>query len=602
MTPQGWVALVILVAAVVLLVKKWLPLELTALSIPVVLYLSGLLTESADCFSGFSNPAVLALGAVFVIGAGLREAGVTSVAAAGLERVAKGDETRLLLATMSMAAMVSAFLSNAATTAVMTPAVVALSRRTSIPPSRLLIPLAFATVLGGNLTQVSTASNVFLGDWSRDQGLTSVAFFDFAKAGLPITVAGILFMVLVGRRFLPTRSPDDRLRQVRLPEHVARSYDIPDTLFRMRIVQHSRVRGRTVAETGLRARYGLDLLAVMRRRKVGHEVLEATPDLVLASGDELYVEGSDEKAWEFAEEEIVQFGLAGPDEVSHLAGRGIVLGEVALPPRSRVAGQSVRQLDFRARNGLTVLALWRNGEIVREAFADTPLEVGDALLVSGPAEKLQGLAGDPDYMVLSDSPPREDLSRAPRAVACLALAVLPPVLWGTPLAFSALAASLLMIGTGCLSLAQAYRAIDWTVLFLLIGTIPLGLALEQHGVAKTVAEGLLEMTGPLGPMALMASLFVLAAGAAITMSNAAAASLIAPIALVAARQANLPEGPVLLAVAHGCSCAYVLPYHQWNLIVMGPGDYQPNDFLRVGIPHSIVVTVAALAALYFMTR
>ena len=591
MGAEGWLSIGILLVAAVLFVKKPLPLEVTALALPILLCVTGLLT-ARDALSGFSNQAVIAIASFFVIGAALREAGVTTLAARGLQRVGGRSELGLILAIMAAAAAVSAFMSNAAVVAVFLPAVLTLARRTGVPPSRLLMPLAFATVLGGNLTAIGTAPNILLAEQSSLQG-DKLGIFAFAPTGLLIVIAGIAAVALIGRRLLPESTAADRLHAAPGAEDAAESHELTKNLFRMKVVSSSKVRGRTVAHAGIRSRYGLQLVRVMRPRRLRRTYLEPTPDLVLATGDELYLEGPDEAAWRFAEEEVVQFGLAGPDEIEKLLGRGLVLAEVALSPRSGLAGSSIRNLDFRNRYGLNVLSLWRGGKAMKEGFVDEPLARSDALLVSGPAERLRRLAADGDFVLLTDVSATQDLGRAPVAFLILLAAILPALIEPSWLPLSALGAALLMVVTGCLTMPRAKAAIDWKVLFVIIGTVPLGRALATHGVGDAVGN----LAGGVAPAALLATLFVSAAVLAAVTSNASAAAILGPIAVGAAEAAGLPVHRAILGVAYGCSCAFLMPYHQWNLLVVGPGGYEARHFFRVGGVVSIAVAIAALVGL-----
>jgi di/tricarboxylate transporter len=591
MGADGWLAIGILLVAAVMFVRKPLPLEVTALALPVVLFATRLLSVD-EALSGFSNQAVIAIGSFFIVGAALREAGVTTLFARGLEHVGGQNELALILAIMGSAAAVSAFMSNAAVVAVFIPAVLALAKRTGIPSSRLLMPLAFATVLGGNLTAIGTAPNILLTQESRDRG-DALGIFQFALIGVPIVLAGIAAVAVFGRRLLPESTPADRLHAAPGAEDAAVSHGLVQNLFRMKVVAASKIRGRTVADAGIRSRYDLQVVRVMRHRKLRHVYLDPTADLVLATGDELYLEGSDEDAWRFAEEEVVQFGLADPDEIEKLLGRGLVLAELSLSPRSALAGKSIRSLDFRNRYGLNVISLWRDGAPVREGFVDEDLTTSDALLVSGEADRVRKIGSDHDFVLLTDVSATQDLARAPLAFLILLCAVIPALVNPSWLPLSALAGAVAMIATGCLPVRRAQTAIDWKVLFVIIGTVPLGQALATHGVGEAIGK---LATGVPAP-ALLAAFFVAAAVLTATTSNASAAAILGPIAAGAAVAAGMPVSKALLAVAYGCSCAFVMPYHQWNLLVVGPGGYRQRDFLRVGGAVSLAVALAALLGL-----
>jgi di/tricarboxylate transporter len=458
--------------------------------------------------------------------------------------------------------------------------------------------MASAAVLGGTLTVIGTPPNLLVSGYLESRTGEPFSVFRFFLIGLPVVLTGILFTLTMGRKLLPDRPSEDRLRAARLPEELATSYGLTHDLCIMRVVPESSVAGQTIAEANIRARHGLAIVLVHRPRGPMSRYLNPDPKLRLEPGDILYLEGDDEAAWEFAEDETLQFGLAGPHTVELMLGRGQMLAEVAIAPRSPVFGHSLRELRFRGRYGLNVISLWRQSAPVKNP-ADLPLEMGDALLVSGPAESVRALSRDPDYIVLSDQSEAADVGRAPLALLLLLVAILPPILGIAPLAVSALAAAMLMVITRCVTLEDAHRAIDWRVIFLIVGTLPLGMALEKTGVAAAAAHGLLSITAPLGEPAMLGSLFFLAAAVSVTSSNSAAAVIIAPIAGEIATGSAIPIERALLAVAYGCSCAFVLPISQWNLMVMGPGGYQARDFARFGLGLSLVmgITVVGLLSL-----
>ena len=368
----GWMALGTLVAATVLFVTKWLPIPVTALSIPVVLYATGVLPEASDALRGFGNQAALAIAAVFVLGAGLRETGVATLIARGLQRVGGRSEARLVIALMLACGALSAFMSNAAVVAILLPVGVVLSRRSGVATSRLLMPLAFAAVLGGTVTLLGTAPNFLVQDYLAHGGNPQtqdvhLSIFDFARVGLPILGTGVLFMALIGRRMLPISRTEDRLAAARLPEEVAQSFQVDETLFEMRVVEDSTIAGLTLAQADIRNRYGIDILMIYRPRSMRKRWIEAGPDRELHPGDILFAQGEEISAWSFCESEMLQFGLAGESSVRRILSRGTTLAEVTLPPRSRAIGRSFREMQFRRRFGLNVIRIWRRGGTVSDS-------------------------------------------------------------------------------------------------------------------------------------------------------------------------------------------------------------------------------------------
>jgi di/tricarboxylate transporter len=329
--------------------------------------------------------------------------------------------------------------------------------------------------------------------------------------------------------------------------------------------------------------------------------LEPSLDLVFEPEDRLFLEGEDVAAWSLAEGETLQFGLAGPHAIERMLGRGMTIAEITIPPRSTVVGKTLREIGMRKHLKLNVLSLWRRGHPVRENAGGIPIEVGDAFLVSGSVQRVLDLKKNPDFIVLTDQSAVEDVGRAPLAAALTLVAVLPPIFGWLPLAISALAAALAMVATGCISLDGVRRAIDWKVLALFVGTIPLGAALEERHVADAAAAGILHVTAPMGTAAVLTALFLLAAVMSMLSTNAAGAIIVAPVAGQAALAAGISPTVALFAVAYGCSCVFLLPFAQCNLLVMGPGAYRARDFFWVGLGLSVVMGVTVITCLTLLS-
>ena len=602
MTFEGVIALCILGTATVLFVTKKLPIAVTALLIPVVLHATGLLPDPREAMAGFGNRAALAIAAIFVIGAGLKESGVATMIARFLQRVGGKSEGSLVLWIMVVCAVLSSVMSNVAVVAILLPVVITLSRRSGVLPSRLLIPLAFAAMLGGTITTIGTAPNFLIDDFLAAyvaNGGEGAAFrlFDFAPVGLAITATGIGFMVLVGRHLLPSVSEEDRFASMALPEDVAQDFDIHRKLSKLILAEQSRIVGQTIEEASIRQRYGLSIVMIHRGAGVGAKWVHPNPDLVLQAEDRLYVQGEETDVWHLAEEELVTFGLPEPKALERILGRGGTFAEVALTPRSSALDRSFRGLDFRKRTGLNVISLVRHGRAIDDAPRNVRLRMGDSFIVTGTAENVRRLAASPDYIVLTDQSEVEDLRKAPLAIALLLGALIPPILGLTHLSVSALAAAVLMFATGCLSRGGLKQAIDWNVICLIIGTIPLGAALREHGVAELAADAIHMIGGGLGAPGVVALLFLISAVLAVLTSNAAAAVIVAPVALEAAVGAGLPLRNLLMAVAYGASCAFLLPFAQCNILVMGPGGYTTRDFVKLGLWASLVMAVTTIAML-----
>lgn len=598
MSADAWIAIITLAVAVVLFVSKWIPLAVTALSIPLVLAITGVLSPEQS-LRGFGNQAVIALAGILLLGAGLQESGVATLCARGLERVGGRGPTRLVILVMVAAAVLSAFMSNTATVAIFLPAVAVLSRRTGVAASKLLIPLAYAGILGGTLTLIGTTPNLILGNELRLRTGSGLGMFEFAAIGGPIVLVGIAFMATVGWRLLPDTRSKRRPGHVERQEALAEAYGLTRTLFHVGLDRHSPLIGRALADSGLRSDFRMDAMLVLRATPLGRRALQPRAQLRLQPGDVLYIEGEPADARRMAETLDVELREADADEVERLLGRGVTLAEVTLAPRSGAIGHTLLDLDFRKKYGLHALSLWRGGEVQTADLATRPLALGDALLVSGPLAKVRELAEDAEFLVLGQGHAvEEDVSRAPVALALLAAALVPPLFGWLPLALSAMGAAVLMVVTGCLSVDGARRSVDYTILFLVIGTIPLGIALDASGLAADAAGLMKAVHDTAGAPGLVACLFLAAALLSTTSNNAAAAVILAPVAFETAAATGFDVTRAFLAVALGTSCAFMLPFaHACNLMVMGPAGYRTRDFVVVGGILTVLVSLTAVLLL-----
>jgi len=599
---HGWIALAVLIVAAVLFLTRLLPLEATALSIPVVLFATGTVPDASVALQGFSNQAVIAIAAVFILGAGLQESGVAALIARQVQRVGGRSEARLMVVICVAVAGLSAFMSNAATVAVLLPSVIALSRSTGVSASRLLMPMGFSAILGGTMTVIGTAPNLLIADYLHRQMGQAPSFFDFGLVGLPICVAGILYLLLIGRHLLPkTEAVAVGGRggaRTALPEQLAREHGLTRNLTRLRVGKASLLTGKTLSKLNLSSRYGVTVVMIARHQGLVLHWHVPTTDLRFKIGDDLYLDGDSESIWLLAEENQTRMGLAGEHHIEHVLDHGVILAEAMIGPRSKAQGRTLDELRFRQQHKLSVLNVSRGETLHTSRLGQLPLAVGDTLLLAGSRNGLRNLRDSDDFVVLTDVGESRDFRKAPLALSLLALALVPPLFGWAPLAMSALAAALLMAVTGCVAVREAGRYIEWKVLALIVGTLPLGYALDLHGVADRAAAGLISITTQLGPEAVLGALFLAAAGVSITSSNAAAAVILAPVAAKVAMEMGIPARAALLSVAYGCSCAFIVPFaHQCNLMVAAPGGYSTRDFLRGGIGLSIVVCVVAVAAL-----
>ncbi len=594
---HAWIAIATLIVAMTLFISKLIPLEATALSIPVVLAVTGTVSPAEAALRGFSNNAVIALGAIFVLSAGLKESGVATLMGRMLERFGGKKEWSLVLLIMVTTCVLSAIMSNAATVAVFLPAVLVLSRRAKISPSRLMMPLGYAAILGGTLTLISTTPNLILGSELErlSGGDRTLGMFEFAIVGIPVSVVGIAYMALIGTRLLGQRESGDTLSRESFRDRMLKRYHPKRKLFRLSIPSGSELADRTIAQLSFGKRYRVEVVQIGRRKGFRNQFLDVKADLMIKAGDILFIDGRYEDVHELAEGHSIPIEIATQDEIEELFGRGLNMAEVTFSPHSEFLDHTLIDLNFRGMFGLSVFAIWRRGELIEKDVGTTPLELGDALILYGPIRSIRKLEDNDDLVLLDRQQSEEDVRHAPLALLLLATALLPPVLGWYPLAVSGLASALLMIATGCVSLRGAQKAIDLRILFLIIGTIPLGDALFQTGVAGKLAATLFPADMGLGQLYVFGILFTVSALLSTTSNNAAAAVILAPVAYAAAESSGVDVSKAFLAVAYGASCAFVLPFaHQCNLMIMGPGGYKTKDFVKTGFGLSIVMAATAV--------
>jgi di/tricarboxylate transporter len=571
---------VILGAAIALFLSERLRPDLVALLVLVALGTSGVLT-SEETFSGFSRSAVITILAIFILAAGLERTGVTQQVGNILVRVAGKSEGRLVVAVMLAGAFLSLFMNNIAAASVLLPAVSGAARRAGVNSSRLLLPLAFSTLLGGMAT-LFTTTNIVASSLLSDHGLRGFSLVEFAPVGLPILAAGILYMALWGRRKLPAQSPAEKLADLERREgDLADIYHLGQRARRAGVPASSPLLGKTLEGSGLREKYGLSVLAIER----GGQLLPApAPDSLIEAEDILFLNG--EPRGEGREKDLELLPARGFAE-SDLGSAAVGIFEAVLSPRSSLIGQTLRDSHFRDRYGMTVIAIWRAGEPLRRGLSDLALELGDGLLLQGDRANLRRLHGDPDLILLDrgeeEAPLAPGKSRLALGIMLVTLALAASGL--LPVGEVMLGGALAMVLSGVLNMDRAYQAIEWKSVFLVAGMLPMGIAMTKTGAAALLTRWLLAALGGAGPLALLAGLVLLAALLTQAMNGAAVAAVVVPVALRAALQVGANPRAMVMGVALATSAAFLTPLgHPVNILVMGPGGYSFRDYLRVGLP------------------
>ncbi len=777
MTLEIAMVLGILAISLVLFISEVIRMDLVALLVLGALAVTGLV-DSSQAFAGFSNSAVITVWAMFILSEGLTRTGIADIIGRQVMRLAGRREIAMIIVIMITGAVLSAFMNNIGVAALMLPVVVEVSRRTRIPASRLLMPLAYSTLLGGLMTLIGTPPNLLISESLVLNGYEPFALFDFTPLGGAVMVIGVTFIAIAGRLMLPKQRAE---RDKHVSQRSLRSrYKLQERTFMMRVPNDSILVGKTLAETRIGASTGLIILSLLRdgrsetlpgrqtvirggdgilvqgrldqfrelRRwsdlviereapvlksmvasKVGYAsvtIADGSPvvsELVrhaafrtrfnvsvvgimrrevyrltnlayvpIRAGDRVLVQGeldaleqlekfTDFSAVEiFSQEqlseqyhadermfvvrlpkhsglveetlkksrlaEVFDFRVVAifrdgeltvmprgdevltggdllliegqhgdldvlrglqeleidtriPANVTAFESERLTLMDATLDPRSTLAGRTVGELNFRERYGIELAGIWREGETIGTELADERLQIGDALLLLGPRDRLALLSSDTDFLILTplgQEPP--DTRRAPLAAAIMLGVVVTVMLGYAPISISAVIGGTIMVLTGCLNMEQAYRSIDWRAIFLIAGMLPLGTAMQETGAATYLADQVMELLGNAGPWPVIMGLYILTAMATMIIPTAALVVLMSPIVLSAMSDMGLAPETAMMAVAMAASASFTSPIsHPANILVMGPGGYRFVDYIKVGVPLTIVVFITVMVLL-----
>lgn len=596
MTPIG-LTLILLGMAVILLMGNILRADIVALMLMLALGLSGILAPQ-EAFSGFGRPAVIIMLSAFILAEGLRRSGMTERLGAFIIRLFGAGERRLIFGVMSASAFLSLFMNNIAAASLLLPSLSGVARRMKISPSKLLMPLAFGTILGGMATLLTT-TNIIVSGLLRDATGTGFTLIDFAPVGLPLTLAGILFMSLWGRKLLPSQSPAQRHEhEEKESGDLLNTYQLSERLVRAEVCPNGMLDGMTLEHSGLREKYNLNVIAIQR----GRFTLPIEARTVLKGGDILLIMARPEDTLPVSLNDLLNILPSGEWQQDYLSTPNMILIEAAIAPRSHLASQTLSEIRFGQKFGAKVLAIWRRGRSIRTRLADLPLEFGDGLLMQGTEKSLHLLRTEPGLILLAESAPSTRITgRGWLTVFLMAATLTLAVLFPIHIAEIMLSGAVMMVLSGTLSMDQAYRAIDWRSLFLVAGMLSVGVALNKTGVSALLADAILSSLSGMGSSALLAGFILLTVALTQVINGAAAVTLIAPIGIAAAQQVGMEPRSVAMAVALASSMAFMSPLgHAVNVMVMGAGGYTFKDYARVGIPLTILLIIILLVVLPFV--
>ena len=778
MTFEIALVLAILAISLVLFISEVIRMDVVALLVLGALAVTGLV-DSNQAFAGFSNSAVITVWAMFILSEGLTRTGIADIIGRQVMRIGGRQEFTLIVVIMITGAVLSAFMNNIGVAALMLPVVVEVARRTRIPASRLLMPLAYSTLLGGLMTLIGTPPNLLISESLALRGYEPFELFDFTPLGGAVMVIGVLFVALGGRFMLPKQKAERGDKHVSQRSLRAR-YKLQERTFMLRVPTDSILVGKTLAESRIGSSTGLIILSLIREGRsetlpgrqtvlrggdgllvqgrvdqfrelrrwsdlviereapvlksmVASKVVYATVKIAESSpvvselvrhaafrtrfdvavvgimrrgsyrltnltyvpiraGDQVLVQGEieaiaqlekfsdfssveilseDQLAEQYhtdermfvvrlpkhsglVEETLAKSRLADvfdfrvlavfrdgelkvmprgdevlvggdllliegqhsdldvlrglqeleietkvPANVSSFESERLTLMDATLDPRSTLAGRTVGELNFRERYGIELAGIWREGETVGTELADERLQVGDALLMLGPRDRLQLLSTDTDFLILTplgQEPP--DTRRAPLAAFIMLGVVVAVMLGYAPISIAAVIGGTIMVLTGCLTMEQAYRSIDWRAIFLIAGMLPLGTAMQETGAAEFLANQVMTLLGDAGPWPVIMGLYILTAMATMIIPTAALVVLMSPIVLSAMADLGVAPETAMMAVAMAASASFTSPIsHPANILVMGPGGYRFVDYLKVGVPLTIVVFITVMVLL-----
>jgi di/tricarboxylate transporter len=580
-----FLTLLVLGLALMCFAAEWLPVDLTALLVTIALMILGLVTPD-EGISGFGNSATITVMAMFILSAGITRTGVIQVVRNFLLRWGGTNASQQIFVMGMIVGPITAFINNTAVVAIFLPIIEDWCKKQGISPSKLLIPLSYATVLGGMITVIGTSTNVLASGLSKDLGYGEFGLFQFTGLGLIVFTIGMTYLSLVAPRLLPARRKADG-------DLLDQEYSLKDYVSEVVVAPRSSLIGQTLRSSELQRKFDVDVLELIRD---GSHYPQPLADKVLEAGDILLVRGGREDLLRIREErglDILPDVKFGQETIeAELSSGEEKIAEVLILSNSRLNGSTLKELRFRQRYNATVLAIRRGEEVLRERLGKVPLRFGDLLLVQGPRESFLGLQTTRELLVLE----QRDVESLRQDKAWIALSIVLGVIavsafnW-MPILVAALLGSVLMVLTGCLRLGELYGAVRWDIIFLLAGLIPLGIAMQNSGTTTWVANQFLAIGGTLSGYWILLFFYITTSIVTEILSNNATVVLMLPIAVEVAKSLSLNPWAFMFAVTFAASNSYMTPIgYQTNTMVYGPGGYKFLDFTRVGLPLNLILT------------
>jgi di/tricarboxylate transporter len=535
-------------------------------------------------FAGFGSDTVIMILGLLILTAALMRTGVMDLTGRFILRHTGENPTQLQIVVMIASAGLGAFMSNTASTAFFVPIVFGIARRASISPSKLLLPLAFSSILSSSVTLISTSTNLVVSGMISGQGMAPIGMFELAPVGIPIVIVGLIYMMTVGRRLLPDRFANDGAH--------ADAFGIREYLSEILVLPGSPLIGKSIADSALGRDFDLTILRILRNKT---ETVEPRPETILEEGDLVLVEGSTDDILKIKETAGIDLKADVKPAEPNLDEKEVGLVEMLILPRSPLIGRTLKGQRFREHHGVQVLGINRHDENLRRKISMVPLRMGDVLLVQGRRSRIHELSENTALRALGEvEQPRPNMRRAPLAViiflSVLGLATFKVL----TLPVAMMLGAFLVFATRCVTPEEAYRDIEWKAFVLVASMLGLGAAMENTGASVYVSGLIAELVGKSSPLMLLSAFFILTVLLTQPMSNQAAAIVVLPVALQTAEQLHLNPRTFAMMIAVAASCSYLTPLEPSCVMVYGAGRYKFADFIKVGALLTLLIYIVAI--------
>ncbi|AWW32550.1 SLC13 family permease [Echinicola strongylocentroti] len=573
---------IVAIAMVLFLTEKW-SIDTVSIMVMVSFMVTGILTFE-EGVAGFSNPATITVGAMFVISAAVFRTGSLNTVNIMFLRMRRKSEFVFMLALMVFSGVLSAFINDTAVVALLMPAVLKIAKDTGIAPSKLLMPLSFGALMGGVCTLLGTSTNILVSGIAQSHGVEPFGIFEMSGMGLVFLATGIAYMVLIGQWIIPKRQPS---------RDISETFDMGDYITEIFVTEKFEDTGKSIKMSRLFTDYNMDPIQIIR--KTG-EVINAYKYTVIREEDTIRVRCDKDTLTQIRNIQGIELKIDLKLKDEDFRSQGHKLYEMVVPPNSSLINNTVKSIDFRRTYpGLTVLAIRHRNDILHTKLKNTKISAGDVLLVRGDEEMVDQLKGSDHLLVISENAtPRMVWKKIAFTLFIVVAVVTVAALKWLPIPIAAILGVVLLILFKSISSEEAYRSIDWKVLFMLAGILSMGTALEKTGAASLLATTLVDQLGSYGPRTIMSAVFLVTFLSTNVMSNNATAALLAPIAISIANTMEVSDRPYLMAVTFAASLSFMTPMgYQTNTMIYTPGNYKFMDYVKVGTPLNILYWIIA---------